>query len=358
MKTIKIIASVLVFTTFVACASENTRPANDTPLRVETYLPVVAQQDGMFVSGMVSAKQTAVISTRMMGFVEKINVRQGQQVKEGQLLMVINSDDLNAKKAQAEAQVAEAQAAATNAARDYERYKALHAKGSVSDKELENMELNHISVSSRLQMAKQGLNEVNAMLAYTNIRAPFAGTVTQKSIDEGSIASPGMPLLVLEQAGELNITASVPENYVSHVRVGDSVTVDIKSLGRQIAGTVSELSSSAALSGGQYGMKVSIGPEAKEQLHAGMYAGIHIPSGVHHAGKKSIWIEQASVVERDQLKGVYVVSPEQRAMLRWVRLGKTAGNRVEVLSGLGADDRIIRLTDSKLYNGKKVSLIN
>ena len=92
-------------------------------VRVETYLPTVVQDNGIFISGMASAKQTAMISTRMMGFVDKIYVKQGDPVKKGQLLMVINSDDLKAKKAQAEAMVTEAEAAFKNARRDYERYK-------------------------------------------------------------------------------------------------------------------------------------------------------------------------------------------------------------------------------------------
>ena len=278
MKTKQIILSGLIgVSVFSACSSKNNQQMTDSPVNVEVYSPSVAQEGGMFVSGTVAARQNAVISTRVMGFVEKILVRQGESVKAGQLLMVINSDDLKAKKAQAEAMMAEAQAAARNAQRDYERYQALHAKKSVSDKELENMELNRISMESKLQMARQSLNEVNAMLAYTYIKAPFSGVVTQKMIDEGSTANPGMPLLSMEQTGEMDIRASVPENYISHVRVGDSVKVDIKSLGRQMEGVISEVSPSSALTGGQYGIKIALRPEDKEQLRAGMYAGIHLP---------------------------------------------------------------------------------
>ena len=186
MKTIQVILSSLIGATALsACSTENQKKTEDTAVRVEVYSPNSAQRSGMFVSGTVSARQTAIISTRVMGFVDKIHVRQGQQVHKGQLLMTINSDDLNAKKAQAEAMLAEAKAAAQNATRDFERYKALHAKKSVSDKELENMELNRISIDAKLQMARQALNEINAMLAYTHIKAPFSGVITQKMIDEG-----------------------------------------------------------------------------------------------------------------------------------------------------------------------------
>lgn len=359
MKTIQVILSGLIgATALTACSTENQKQAEETPVRVEVYAPTLAQENGMFVSGMVSARQTAVISTRVMGFVDKIYVRQGQQVQKGQLLMRLNSDDLNAKKAQAEAMLAEAKAAAQNATRDYERYKVLHAKKSVSDKELENMELNRISIDAKLQMARQAVNEINAMLAYTQIRAPFSGLITQKMIDEGSTANPGMPLLSMEQAGEMEIQASVPENYISHIETGDSVRADIKSLGRQVTGTISEISPSSTLTGGQYSIKIALQPEDKAHLKAGMYAAIHIPGQAPSADKKGIWIEQSSLISRDQLKGVYVVTPENQAMLRWIRTGKVKGSEVEVLSGLNASDRVIRHTDAKLYNGKKVTVNN
>ncbi len=361
MTTIKVILSGLMVTMILsACSSKADKKVEENAIGVETYSPIVAQDGGIFVSGMVSAKQTAMVSTRMMGFVDKIYVKQGDRVKEGQLLLVINSDDLKAKKAQAEAMVTEAEAAAKNATRDYERFKALHAQKSVSDKELENMEMNQTSVNAKLQMALQGLNEVNAMLAYTNIRAPFSGIITGKMIDEGSTANPGMPLLNIEQSGELDIRASVPENHVQYIQVGSPVKVDIKSLNKQIDGNISELSPSAALTGGQYAIKIAIDPKEKENLRAGMYAGIHIPGKFDNADKEStsgIRVEQSSIVKRDQLTGVYIATPDNQAMLRWVRLGKATDGLVEVLSGLNADDRVIRQTDAKLYNGKKITVI-
>lgn len=339
-----------------ACSVEEKSGSEEKPVNVEVYTPITSPESSMFVSGTVTAPRHAIISTRVMGFVDKIYVRQGDEVKEGELLMVINSDDLKAKKAQAEAMVAEANAAAVNAVRDYERYKVLHEKKSVSDKELENMELNRISVESRLQMAVQSLNEIDAMLAYTNIRAPFSGTVTQKMIDEGSMANPGMPLLGVEQSDKKEIMASVPENYMPFIQLGDSVQIDIKSLDKQIKGFINEISPSSSLTGGQYAIKVSLCPDDNEYLHSGMYAAIHIPYKNRPSDKNGIWIEASSIIVRDQLKGVFVVTPENQAMLRWIRIGKETGDKVEVLSGLDASDRIIRHTEAKLYNGKKVKI--
>ncbi len=358
MTPLKIILSgVALLALSSSCSSGADKQHEETAVDVRVSSPVALQEDGIFISGMVSASQTAQLSTRMMGFVEKIYVRQGEQVKEGQLLLVINSDDLNAKKAQAESMVMEAEAAARNANRDYERFKALHAKKSVSDKELENIELNRTSINAKLQMARQGMNEVNAMLAYTNIRAPFSGVITQKLIDEGSTANPGMPLIGIEKSGEMHIKASVPENFVPYIQVGDSVRVDIKSLEKRISGVISELSPSSSMTGGQYGVKIALGADDETPLQAGMYAGVFIPGKTDGEGITRIWVDQSSVVKRDQLTGVYVVTPDNRAMLRWVRLGKATDKQVEVLSGIQTSDRVICQAEGKLHNGKKVRIV-
>lgn len=341
-----------------ACNSNSQTPsAEEAPLTVEAYRPGAMDRDGLFVSGTVSARQTAMISTRHMGFVERVYVKQGDRVQAGQLLLTINSEDLKARRLQAEAMVAEAQAAAANAERDQQRFRALHAQKSVSDKELENIELNRTSMQAKLQMAQQGLKEVKAMMAYTAIKAPFSGVVTQKMVDAGSMANPGHPLLVIEQTGDVNITAALPEDYLKFVKVGDTLRAEIKAVDREVAGIVTELSPSASMTGGSYQIKVN--PIASHaDLNPGMYASLRIPtkSSVKTPGR--IWVEASSVVRRNQLTGIYVASAEGRAQLRWVRLGETSGERVEVLAGLNANEQVLRLGEGKLYNGRKISILN
>ena len=349
-----IMGGMVVMSVFTACSSNSEPSKKETPLRVEVYSPVRLGSDGIFLSGTVSAKQTAMVSTRYMGFVKKIYVKQGDHVKAGQLLVSINSEDLRAKQAQAQAMVTEASAAVKNANRDLERYQNLRKLNSISDKELENMSLNQTSHSAHLQVAQQTLREVNSMLAYTQIRAPFSGVVVQKFIDEGSTANPGMPLLAIEQVGELNITASVPENYIQYLKVGDHMKIEVKSLGKQLHGTVSELSPSASLTGGQYDVKVKIDSPDKQDLRPGMYAALSMESAIPTNNTQKVLIEESSIVYRDQLTGVYVVNADKQAMLRWIRIGKKLGHQVEVLSGLDVTDKVIRIGKDKMYNGRSV----
>jgi len=337
-----------------SCSTSTKKAEEDKPINVCVCNPIVQGGNEVYVSGKISAKQTAMISTRVMGFIDWIYVKPGDRVRQGQLLVSINSSDMNAKKAQAQAMMTEAAAAVKNARRDYERYQTLFSQKSISSKELENMELNKVSMESKLRMASQQLKEINAMLAYANIRAPFNGTVTQKLVDEGSTANPGMPILSIEQVGDLNVQASVPENYIQYVHQGSVVEVEVKSLNKIVSGVVSELSPSATLSGGQYNMKIAIND--KQNLKSGMYASICIKVNGQPDSEQKIMIKQSSIINYDQLTGVYVAGDNGVALLRWIRLGKKVGDQVEVLSGLKRDEVVIKDAKGRLYNGAKVMI--
>lgn len=361
MKISKLI-SVGVLSTFLlaSCSSkkETDKKNVESDVTVQVALPNKLQSNGMYLSGQTTAKQTAAISTRMMGYVKKIHVKPGDVVSAGQQLVTVSSDELLAKKAQAQAMLTEAEAASKNAEKDLERFKSLHASNSVSDKELENVSLQNTSMKAKVQMAKQQLNEVNAMMNYTNIKAPFSGTITQKMMDEGGMANPGMPILMMEQSGDLQIKASVPESYIKYVKVGDMVKIDVKAINKTFPAEIVEVSPSAHGTGGQYGIKIDIDKEYSTDILPGMYVNIFIERKTNDNETSKLMIDKNALVYRDQLTGVYVIGNDDTANLRWVRLGKTEGDQVEVLSGLNSDERVVTNTDSKLHNGIKVKISN
>ena len=177
MKKSSIITTITLATALMAsCTSQPNSVSQDEPVIVEVASVLHNNSNSLSVSGTLSAKSKAEISTRIMAYVDRIYVKPGDNVKTGQILLQLSAEELLAKKAQAKAQIAEAELATNNARRDFKRYQKLHAQESASDKELENMKLNKISMETRLQMAQQGLKEIEAMLAYTQIKAPFSGT--------------------------------------------------------------------------------------------------------------------------------------------------------------------------------------
>jgi RND family efflux transporter MFP subunit len=312
-------------------------------------------------SGKIESENSTNLSTRMMGYVTKVNVKVGQNVSAGQLLVSINNTDLQAKKAQVDASITQATAGYNNAKKDYDRFVNLFAQQSASQKELDDMTARYEMAKAGLEAAKQMRNEVMAQFSYSNITAPFSGTVTNTFVKEGDMANPGMPLVSIEGASRLQVTAMVSESDISNVKNGMPVKINVKSLNKEVAGKVSEVSLSAKNTGGQYLVKVTLDKMDKEIL-SGMFVNVQFQKEKKEITQlvKSdiVLVPESALVRQGQLTGVYTVGSDNVAILRWLRIGKTFGNQLEVLSGLSADEQYIVSAEGKLFNGAKVQLAN
>lgn len=309
-------------------------------------------------SGKIEAENSANVSTRMMGYVTKLHVKVGQKVNAGQLLVSINNTDLQAKKAQVEASILQATAAYNNAKKDYERFTALFNQQSASQKELDDMTSRYEMAKAGLEAAKQMRNEVVAQFGYSNITAPFSGEVTNTFVKEGDMANPGMPLVSLEGASRLQVTAMVSESDIANIQSGMAVNVLVKSINKTVTGKVTEVSSSAKNTGGQYLVKINL-TQTDKAILSGMFVNVQFPI----ANKKQttvstdkVLVPESALVKQGQLVGIYTIGNGDKAILRWLRIGKTFGNQVEVLSGLSSEESYIVSAEGKLYNGAKVKL--
>lgn len=330
----------------------------DNPVTVTIARPSQNGTAGITASGQVEAVNMVSISTRLMGTITHIDVKVGDKVHKGQLLATISSDELTAKKAQADAQIAGAQADVDNAQKDFTRYQALYNRQSATQSELDNVTLRYQAAQSRLEAARQMRREVDASAAYARLTAPFGGVVTQKLVDEGSLALPGAPILTVEQNDGLRINATIAESDISRVSSGDKAEITIKSTGFTTTGTVAQISVSSIATGGQYLVKIALPREAQKSLYSGMYANVFIPikerGTASGTGSEGVWVPAAALVGKDQLTGIYTVGNTHTALLRWVRTGKRSGDQVEILSGLDRDESFITASSGKLYNGVPV----
>jgi RND family efflux transporter MFP subunit len=362
LKTTSRIFAGIVLIIFSACSSnkkEATVANTDAAVMVTVATPSGTDQQGINVSGQIEASQTANISTRVMGYITMLKVKVGDHVSKGQLLATISNQDMIAKRGQTDAMIAEAQAALSSAQKDYDRFTILYKQQSATAKELDNVTLQYNSAKSRLEGAKQMRNEINANLGYTSLTAPFSGIVIQKLAEAGSMANPGMPILTIEQSGSYQVSASVPENIINQIHTGAEAIVSIKSVDRTIKGTVVQINPSSQFTGGQYIIKVNIADADKKGLYAGMYATISIPVKepvVVTTNANAVMVPVSSIEHKDQLTGLYTIGSNNTALLRWVRLGKTFGDQVEVLSGLGKDEQFVLAAEGKLYNGIPIKI--
>ena len=346
----------------ISCGGEKKNEiATETPITVKVS-GTTENSNSPYVtaSGKIESQNSANVSTRMMGYVTKVHVKMGQKVSAGQLLVSVNNSDLQAKKAQVDASILQATAGFNNAKKDYERFQNLFAQQSASQKELDDMTSRYEMAKAGLEGAKQMRNEVMAQFSYSNITAPFSGEVTNTFVKEGDMANPGMPLVSLEGNGLMQVMAMVSEGDISSITSGMPVTVLVKSSNQQIAGKVSEISGSATNTGGQYLVKINL-EKADATILSGMFVNVKFPivkpkETTETKTSDKILVPTTALVTQGQLTGIYTVSSEKTALLRWLRIGKNFGDQVEVLSGLSADEQYIVSAEGKLYNGVKVSV--
>ena len=357
MKKLYTILSLSTVILLASCGSEDKKAvADNSPVIPVKVAQVSDNNDSPFlaVSGKIQAENSANLSTRMMGYVNNVLVNVGDKVSKGQLLVAINNTDLQAKRAQVNANITQATAAFNNAKKDYERFQALFAKNSASQKELDDMTSRFEMAKAGLEAAKQMKNEINAQFAYTNITAPFSGVVTSKTVKKGDMANPGQPLISIEAPGDFEVMAMVPETEISDIKKDTKVSVNVKSINQNISGKVKEISTSAAQTGGQYLVKIAL-DKTDANILSGMFTTVQFPME-RKAETSMVLIPKEAIVTNGQLSGVYTASQSNTAILRWLRFGRTFGDQIEVLSGLNANESYIVSAEGKLYNGAKISL--
>jgi RND family efflux transporter MFP subunit len=294
------------------------------------------------VEGTVVARNRAEITTRMMARVSELAVDVGSEVRAGQVLLRLGTEDVAANRTKAEAAVMVARAARDEAARQAERMDTLLAQDVVAQVQRDQAHLHLTQAESQLAMAEAALQEVETASSYATIRAPFAGQVVGRFIDRGDVAAPGMPLMVVEQTGEKEGRLAVPVDAAEGLRAGDTVTVTSTG-GRRTEAPVRSVAAGAD--------PRSKTVEVRVVLPAAWPTGVSLTALVPAGATRAVTIPSEAVVYRGQLTGVRVVT-DQGTALRWIRLGRTVhGDRVQVLSGLNPEEEILLPESSSRESG-------
>lgn len=289
------------------------------------------------VTGQVTPIFQATLSSRIQGTIDKLLVREGTKVSKGQLLIQLDSRDLQADLARAHAEV-------ENAKAHLDRMNQLYATDAVSKQEMENAIRGY-------RVAEANRKAVEAQLSYTAVRAPFDGVITEKKVEAGELASPGQPLLKMEDPQRLRLEATVAEGDLRSVSRGDKISVVIDALGGQaLVGAVSQILPAGDPHTHTFTVKVDLPKTAG--LKTGMFGRFQLDKGATQA----ILVPSTAVVERGELSSLYVVGADQIARLRWVKLGRRFDKHVEILSGINEGERV--LTDgSRGVDGAVVQVV-
>ncbi|UCH84761.1 MAG: efflux RND transporter periplasmic adaptor subunit, partial [Candidatus Latescibacterota bacterium] len=177
-------------------------------------------------------------------------------------------------------------------------------------------------------------------------------------MDVGDLATPGQPILRLENVRQLEVVASVPESQIEHLSVGMPVKILIPSHAAEAKdqvfyGSVDQIIPSADPESHQFEIKAFI-QNPTGSVRSGMFARIVIS----RSQKERLMIPVSAVFKRGQLEGIYVVGPQNRVQLRWVRTGRVIGDRVEILTGLDPGEIIVLGNSFPLKDGQMVEVSN
>ncbi|MGA3099510.1 MAG: efflux RND transporter periplasmic adaptor subunit [Bryobacteraceae bacterium] len=328
-------------------------------------------------AGTVRARTTAAISSKVMGYVQQVSVQVGDHVREGQPLIILEARDLDVSLRRAEAGRAEvatavpelenamaaAKAGLDLAQATFRRMEELAAKKSISNQEFDeasarlkaaqaNYEMTRsrrTQLDSKMAEADQEVRAARIMRDYAKLAAPFSGVVITRTVEPGNLATPGAPLLTIEQDGLYRLEASVDESKLASVRVGQAVEAAIEAAGLKLNARVSEIVPSVDSASRTYLVKLDL--PAAPQLRTGMFGRAIFPVSM----QKVVAIPIGALMERGQLQSVFVVEDEV-AHTRLVTTGRRNRDALEVLSGLNAGERIVAPLPPGLRDGARVEV--
>jgi RND family efflux transporter MFP subunit len=288
-------------------------------------------EDVFEASGTAEPTQQATLSTKLMGAVTRVLVQEGDMVRAGQLLLEIDAQDLNAKRARVAAGLQEAEAVRSEAELHATRIRALFADSAAAKAQLDAAETQLSRATAGVAAAQAAAAEVDAAAHYAEIRAPFGGVVTRRFLDPGAFATPGAPLLALENASRLRVSVIAPPRAVRGLARGAAIrgTLEEESVDLEIEGVVPGPGANL------YTVNALVANPNRKYL-SGSAATLALVQGE----RRALAVPQAALVREGALTGVHVRRGEE-IELRWVRLGESFGEWVEVLSGLEPGDHIV-----------------
>ncbi|MEI8374623.1 MAG: efflux RND transporter periplasmic adaptor subunit [Planctomycetota bacterium] len=301
--------------------------------------------------GTIRAVHETTIGSKLLARVVEVNLKAGQKVKAGEVLLRLDDTDLRAKLQQAKAAVASIEAVRAQAAADEKRYAALIESKAISRQDYEKAVTTLRSAEADLLRAQETVNEVQTNLDSATVRSPFDGTVIDKKVDVGDMITPGQMLVTLFDPKRMQLVASVRESLTRQLKIGQSIGVRIDGLNKQCSGTVSEIVPEAQSASRAFQVKVT-GP-CPTGIYSGMFGRILIPL----EKEEVLVIPRQAVRKVGQLELVQAIE-KGRTIQRAIRTGRILGDiqdeggqvlrdQVEVLSGLRQGEQVVLPAGSK-----------
>jgi multidrug efflux pump subunit AcrA (membrane-fusion protein) len=362
-------------------------PSQPIPVSVITAdyqaLPAFAE-----VPGSVAARHKIVLSSQLNGFARDVHVRAGAMVREGQVLVTLDSREAESQRDAARATIEEASAAleeARKAAAAAEsmrsaaeasaklaestlaRYRKLFESKSVSPQELDEVRTRRDlaaadleakvtmvdaagdrirQIEARISQANAQARRADVVLSYAVLKAPTSAKVAERLVDPGSAVFPGSPLLVLDSGRNLQVTAEIPTTQSDHLRLGLEVQIaDDRTDSKVVTGRVSEIIPIS--DPGTHTVRFKVDLPGDYSSPPGHFVKVLVPAGEEPA----LLIPREALRITGQLTGVFVVDRDSAARFRLVKTTEYDGDRVEILAGVEPGEKIVANPGPQISDG-------
>jgi len=375
----RIAAAALIALTGCATKKEAPRVEEPRAARVQTAIAQSSTRpEEREVTGTVTAKTTAAVSSRIAGHIKELRVREGDALSAGQTIAVIDTREVETAIREAEAGRTEAQAglpeseAALRGAQaqldlartTLDRMTKLKDSKSITDQEFDETrarfrqaqaqvdiaQARGRQIRERIQQASAAVERIRLQQNYATVTSPFAGIVTEKRAEAGMFAGPGQPIVVMERAGEWRLDAAVDESLLKHLRVGTAVSVTLDAIDEPMALRVNEILPSVDARTRTATVRIAL--PGRAGIRSGLSGRMKIAGGE----RKAILVPSNAVVTNGQLQRVFVLS-DGRLRAQLVTAGETRDGKTEIVSGLDGGERIAAPASAALTDGARVEVV-
>jgi RND family efflux transporter MFP subunit len=348
---------------FVLRASQSTALAASTEVHAKQYVTTIMPKSTgkglpLTLPGTLQGINEATVYARSNGYIVRWTKDIGSSVVQGELLAEITAPEIDQELSQAIAAQQQAASSESLAKSTAERWKSLREKDAVTQQDLDERQSAYLQAQANLASSQANVARLKNLQGFNRVVAPFTGVITSRNIDVGDLVNAGnggagRALFSIAQLDPLRLYVFVPQIYASQVKVGDQVKVGLaEHLGEEYEGSIAR--TARAIDTATRTMQVEIRvPNPKNALIAGSFVQVMLP--IQQDGSALIVPTNVLLFRADGPR-VAIVNAQGHVRMSTVKLGTDFGSSVAVLSGVGADDRLVLNPADSLADGDVVTL--
>lgn len=286
------------------------------------------------VDGTIEATNQATVSAQTSGRVEELFFDVNDFVPAGTVIMRLRATEQHAGMQQAQAGLQEAITRDAEAKQQFTRIEGLYKEKVATKQEFDNALANRDAASARLEAARAASTVAREGVAYTEVRAPYAGIVTKRLVQVGETVQPGTPLMSGVSLQYLRVNLDLPQSIVEKVRTIKKAAIYVGE--KRVEANSLTVFPEADIHTHTFHARANLPADATD-LHPGMFVKVGLVVGE----VERLLIPVSALVTRSEVVGAYVLDQSGQRHLRQLRVGEQVGDRVEVLAGLNAGDKVV-----------------